>query len=112
VDPADILWSKVLHLEVFWIFFGDLDELVLLLEHFLPLLKNAAFDPVILNQLQFLLLPKDDIIDLLGQISDQVVPLRFLSLLVLEQEVGEENPVFPVRTECLCVEFRILLKDS
>jgi hypothetical protein len=96
MDPSNILPREIFHIKELGIFGCYFEELILLSQYFLPFFEDVALDPLILNEIELVVLPKDDVVDLLGEVSDQMKPLRLLPLLVLEEEVGEEYPILPV----------------
>lgn len=112
VDPLDVLPCEVFQIEELRVFGCYFDELGLLFENFLSLFEYAAFNPLVLDQLEFLVLPENDVIYFFGQIANQMKPLRILPFLILEEQVGEKYPILPIGGEGFGVEFRILLEDS
>lgn len=96
MDPSNILPREIFHIKELRIFGCYFEELILLSQYFLPFFEDVALDPLILNEIELVVLPKDDVVDFLGEVSDQMKPLRLLPLLVLEEEVGEEYPILPV----------------
>lgn len=87
--PSDILTCKIFEIEELLIILGYFNELILFLNNFLSLLNDAMLYPLILDYIKLLIVPKYNIVDLLWQVSYQVIPLRAFSFLVLVQKISQ-----------------------
>jgi hypothetical protein len=68
--PADIFSGENGHIEELRISRGNANKLSLLVENFLPFFENIPFNPFIFNNFEFLILPKNNVIDLFGKIAN------------------------------------------
>jgi hypothetical protein len=75
MNPSNIITCKIFHIEKLRISFSYFNKLILFFKNFFSLLNNTAFYPLILNELQFIVLPEYDIINLFWKITDQMIPL-------------------------------------
>lgn len=93
------------------VFSGDVDELVGLLHVLVVLLAGHLLGDPVLEHLELLLPPERQIVNLPGQIINEVVPLRLLPLPMLIQYKRQQNMVLPVVVHLLGEVLGVLLEE-
>ena len=112
VDPDHILSGQSGLLEELRVVGQNPDELSALLLELLPFAGNVPPQELVLEQLYLLLAPEYRVVDVPGQISDQVEPARLLPLLVLVQQVSQQDSILPLSRESLGEEGWVLHEHS
>jgi len=67
-----------------------------------------VFEPGVVEEVELGVRPEGDVVDVLGQVLEEVEPAGVVALLVLVEEVGEQDAVLPVAGKGLGVVFGVL----
>ena len=94
------------------IVFQNFHQLIAILLEFLSFTYYVPIEMYVLKQLHFLLVPKNCVVDIFWEVSNQIKPSRFFAFLIFVEEISEEDSIFPVPCEPFGEITRILNKDS
>lgn len=110
VDPLGVLVAEALRLEKLRVSLQDFGQVLVVSLVVPPQLLRLLDELFVLQQLQLLVLPEDDVVDFARQIFQEQVPGRVFSLLVFIEQVGPEDVVLP-GVVVIGKEPRIFFKD-
>jgi len=111
VDPPYVLFSEDARGEKVRIVTSNIDELLGLLLVLLSLDMGHLLYHWVLEQTEFLLPPKRQIVDISGKVRNEVPPLGLLALSKLVQQVRQQDMVLPVAMKFLAEVLGILLEE-
>ena len=96
MKPDDVFFCYGCRVKEFRIVLENFDKLIAILLEFLSFANYVPIEILVLQQLHFLLVPENCIVDVLWQVSDQIEPPRFFAFLVFIQEISQQDPILPV----------------